>query len=196
MEIVTLREFARRLEVSLTAVQKGEKSGRIEAIRDPDTGKITGIDWATQSVAWEANCKSPQRRAHNQAGGRPRKDGQPVAAPKTAPKPQGSPDPGAVPPAGGGGLTSLADIQRARELVKLQIDNLKLKEQQGELVSRAEQEKLGYELASGLISDLYNLPERLSDELAGMSDPNAIHALMTKEIDNMVRQIRSKLGAS
>lgn len=90
---------------------------------------------------------------------------------------------------------SLSDVQRAREMVKLQIDSLKLKEAQGELVSRAEQEKLGHDLASGLISDLYNLPERLSDELAGMTDPNNIHALMTKEIDNMVKQIRSKLGA-
>lgn len=192
MEIVTLREFARRLGVSLTAVQKGAKpeNGRIEAIRD-ENGKITGIDWDTQSVAWEANCKAPQRRAKNQAGGRPRLDGQPVATPRKPAASVTTPPP----PPKDGGLTSLADIQRARELVKLQIDNLKLKEQQGELVSRAEQEKIGYEVASGLISDLYNLPERLSDELAGMSDPNAIHALMTKEIDNMVRQIRSKLGA-
>ena len=59
MEIVTLREFARRVGVSLTAIQKGVKNGRIEAITDPATGKITGIDYATQATAWTANSKHP-----------------------------------------------------------------------------------------------------------------------------------------
>ena len=206
MEIISLRQFAERIGVSLTAVQKGEKNGRIKAIRDSKTGKITGIDWETQSAAWEANSKAPQRRPHNPAGGRPRLDGKPVAAPKTG---HGANERLEDQPHGGAlkrkskedghqnhnDLSTLAGVQRARELVKLQTDSLKLQQMRGELVAKSEQQKLGHELGSSLISDLYNLPERLSDELAGMGDPNAIHALMTKEIDNMVRQIRSKLGA-
>lgn len=85
---------------------------------------------------------------------------------------------------------SLADIQRARELVKLQLDNVKLREAKGELVSAADQEKHGRNLASAVISALYNIPDRISDELAGMSDPHEIHKLLQQEIDRSVQELR------
>ena len=185
MEIVTVREFARRVGVSLTAIQKGVKNGRIQAITDP-TGKITGIDYASQAEAWTANSKHPQKRPHNIGGGRPRNDGLPPAQPQSVagdrlPREGGSPPPGQM---------SMAEVQRAREIVKLQIDNLKLREAQGELVSAAEVKKQGHALASGIISALYNIPDRCADEIAGMSDPHAIHKLLLVEIDNAVEAIR------
>ena len=189
MEIVTLREFSRRIGVSLTAIQKGVKTGRIEAITDPATGKITGIDFASQAQAWTANSKHPQKRPHTIAGGRPRNDGEAPAAPaaaKTKPKP-----PADQPSHQNGGM-SMSEVQRAREIVKLQIDNLKLKEAQGELVSSAEVRKQGHALASGIISGLYNIPDRCADEIAGMSDPHAIHKLLLAEIDQAVEGIRAK----
>lgn len=187
MEIVTLREFARRIGVSLTAIQKGVKSGRIEAITDPDTGKITGIDYASQAPAWTANSKHPQKVPHNIAGGRPRHDGQPTAAPATktiAARAEPASPEGEKP-----GM-SLADIQRARELVKLQIDNEKLKEVRGLSVSTADVEKQGRSLAAIVISGMYTIPDRISDELAGMTDANAIQNLLLQEIDRAVEQLR------
>lgn len=207
MDIVTLREFSRRIGVSLTAVQKGVKTGRIKAITD-STGRITGIDCSTQSAAWEDNCKAPQRRAHNQSGGRPRNDGKPVAAPKTAPKKtrEGEVVEARDPQPHGGALKrstktpppegqmSMAEAQRARELIKLQTDSLNLKERQGELVKASDQKAAGFKLGQTLISNLYNMPERLSDEFAGMSDPAEIHALWLKELDKAVSQIRGEYG--
>lgn len=184
MEIVTLREFARRIGVSLTAVQKGVKTGRIVAITDETTGKITGIDHESQAPAWTANSKHPQKKPNHIAGGRPRNDGAPPAAPaatKTKPKPP------ADQPTGG---MSMSEVQRAREIVKLQIDNFKLREAQGELVSAADVRKQGHALASGIISGLYNIPDRCADEIAGMSDPHAIHKLLLTEIDNAVEALR------
>jgi hypothetical protein len=186
MEVVTLREFSRRVGVSLTAVQKGVKTGRIVAITDA-TGKITGIDYASQGEAWTANSKHPQKKPHTSAGGRPRNDGAAPAKPAKAGKQAESNE--EPPPASTGGMT-MAQVQRARELVKLQIDNLKLKEAQGELVSAAEVRKQGHALASGIISHLYNIPDRCADEIAGMSDPHAIHKLLLAEIDNAVEAIR------
>lgn len=182
MDIITLREFSRRVGVSLTAVQKGVKTGRIVAITD-ETGKITGIDYASQGEAWTANSKHPQKKPHTSAGGRPRKDG---AAPAKPAKAESNEEP----PAGSTGGMTMAQVQRARELVKLQIDNLKLREAQGELVSAAEVRKQGHALASGIISHLYNIPDRCADEIAGMSDPHAIHKLLLAEIDNAVEAIR------
>jgi hypothetical protein len=186
MEIVTLREFARRVGVSLTAVQKGVKSGRVQALTD-EAGKITGIDYASQAEAWTANSKHPQKRPHTMAGGRPRNDGEPPASParKSAAREPADDEPSPQP----GGM-KMADVQRARELVKLQLDNLKLREAQGELVSAADVKKQGHTLATGIISALYNIPDRCADEIAGMSDPHAIHKLLLAEIDNAVEAIR------
>jgi hypothetical protein len=187
MEIVTLREFARRIGVSLTAIQKGVKTGRISAITDQATGKITGIDFDSQAEAWTANSKHPQKKPNHIAGGRPRNDGAPPAKPAKATPPAGEGQD--APPSKG---MPLADIQRARELVKLQLDNLKLKEAQGELVSASEVQKQGHALASAIISGLYNIPDRCADEMAGMTDAHAIHKLLLSEIDNAVEAIRKQ----
>ena len=181
MEIVTVREFARRIGVSLTAIQKGVKTGRIQAITDTATGKITGIDYASQAEAWTANSKHPQKRPHTIAGGRPRNDGEAPAKPAARAPAEDAPPSKGMP---------LADIRRARELVKLQLDNLKLKEAQGELVSAADVKKRGEKLAGDIISGLYNIPDRCADEIAGMSDPHAIHKLLLVEIDNAVEALR------
>lgn len=194
MDVVPLREFARRIGVSLTAVQKGIKTGRIVAQTDAG-GRATGIDWDSQGAAWHANSKHPQKKAHNQAGGRPRKDGAPPAPPARAPAPAPAPAP-ATPPddAAVKPQMTLAEIQRARELVKLQIDNEKLKEVRGETVSAAEVEKAGRSLAAAVIGGLYGIPDRISDELAGMIEPHAIHALLLQEIDRAVSELRRTYG--
>ncbi len=187
-EIITLREYARRKNVSLTAVQNAEKVGRVQVIRDPDSGRIKGIDWSTQEHAWENNSKHPQKRPHHNAGGRPRLDGQPTATPsRQAPGSSAEPPP---PPAGDKPGMTLAEIQRARELVKLQIDNEKLKQVRGESVPAADVEKNGRALAAMVISGMYSIPDRISDELAGMSDPHAIHKLLLEQIDNAVSELR------
>lgn len=190
-ELISLREYARRKDVSLTAVQNAIKSGRIVPASYTESGRIKEIDWDTQADAWESNSKHPQKRPHTNAGGRPRKDGEPTAKPSRQAPGQASAGVAAeddeAPQPGG---RKLADIQRDRELVKLQIDIEKLKEARGESVPRVEVEKQGRSLAAMVISGLYTIPDRVSDELAGMSDPHAIHALLLQQIDAAVSELR------
>lgn len=209
MEIISLREFARRIGVSLPAVQKAARpeNGRIQVIRDA-AGKITGIDWDSQQTAWTENSKAPQKRPHNIGGGRPRNDGQPPAAPrqKRHARQEGEVSEYLEPQAHGGALKraeteppppgemSITAIQRARELVKLQIDNENLKKIKGDTVPVAEVKAQGAKLAGALISALYNIPERVSDDIAGMSDPHAINELLVREIDAAVADIRKLYG--
>jgi hypothetical protein len=188
-ELISLREYARRKNVSLTAVQNAIKSGRITPASYHDSGRIKEIDWETQEAAWEANSKAPQKRPHTNAGGRPRLDGMPPAAPAR----QAPGAPADAPTDGKGGM-SLADIQRAREMVKLQIDNEKLKEVRRESVSAAEVEKQGAKLAAVVIRHLYAIADKIADELAGMSDPHAIAALITSQIDEAVGELRKAYG--
>ena len=74
--------------------------------------------------------------------------------------------------------------------MKLQIDNEKLKEVRGQSVSTADVEKQGRSLAAIVISGMYTIPDRISDELAGMTDANAIQNLLLQEIDRAVEQLR------
>jgi hypothetical protein len=182
-DVITVREFARRIGVSLTAIQKGVKTGRIEAITDAATGKITGIDFESQAQAWTANSKAPQKRPNTISGGRPRNDGQPPAKPK-AEKPQ----PNDEPPKQQSGM-SMAEVQRARELVKLQLDNLKLREAQGELVRVDVVKSDMARLAAAVKAGLMNIADRVSAQIAGMSEPHEIHALLTDEINSAISEL-------
>lgn len=177
MEIISLREYARRIGVSLPAVQRAAKpeNGRIQVIRDAN-GKITGIDWDTQEAAWLANSKAPNKRPHNISGGRPRKDGQQPAKPaaKTIAK-NAEPEPSEgefdgeiqAPATASGGVMSITEIQRARELVKLQIDNLKLQEAKGEVLPIAEVRTKWFKLVKAAQTRILGIPaeckQRVSD---------------------------------
>ena len=199
MEIITLREFARRIGVSLTAIQKGVQNGRIEAIKDATTGRITGIDWDTQAEAWQANSKHPQKRPRTLSGGRPRNDGAPPAppAPRSAPQPTeprvaihlgGQAHGGAllrserVEPATALDQMSLAEIQRARELVKLQIDEAKLQEATGRLISREEVKQQAFRTARSARDALMTMEDRLSPILASTSDIQEVRKVLRDDI--------------
>lgn len=202
-EIISIREYSRRIGVSLPAVQKAARNGRIEVIRDA-AGKITGIDWTTQEEAWLGNSKTPQRRPHNAGGGRPRKDGKPPAKStakstaansilETEEEPQD--DEAGEQPVKASGM-SLSQIQRARELVKLQLDNETLKKARGESVPVSQVKQEGAKLAAAVIAGMYNIPERCADDIAGMSDPHEIHALLVREIDAAVSELRRQYGVN
>lgn len=201
-DIVSAREFARRIGVSLTAVQKAVKSGRITAVLD-EHHRITGIDWNSQKDAWVLNSASAKRRialayqpdgvdatpapsSSGRNGGRPRKDD---SQPKT-PRQSGRPP---EPPGKTGGMT-LAEIQRAQALVKLNRETLALEEQKKTLVKVEEVKREMGELAAIVKSALLNIPDRLAAELAGMTDQHGIHSLLTQEINAALSELHSKYG--
>ena len=201
-DIVSVREFARRMGVSLPAVQKAVKTGRIDGVVG-DNGKLKGIDWDTQKDAWTANSNPAQRRvklAHTpdgedstpfpaaegtNRGGRPRKDGQP---PKGTPAPAPTLEPDTSKGA------SLAEIKRAREAVNLQLDKLKLDVEKKKFVPADSVRTEGAKLAATLVSSLYNIPDQVSPELASMTDAMAIRALLIAELDKAVEGIRKAYG--
>lgn len=194
-DLIPAREFARRIGVSLTAVQKAVREGRITAERD-EKGHISGIDWATQESAWFDNSQAGKRRKElsrdagasetapsasstGRHGGRPRKDA--TSAPDAGP-----------PPAAGG--MKLSEIQRAQALVKLQREKLKLEEEQKALARVVDVRRDGAALASTVMGGLYSIPDRCANELAGMTDPAKIHQRLVAEIDQAVEQIRKQYG--
>lgn len=184
MEKISVNEFAERKGVSRTLVLRGISEGKIKA---EQFGRAYEIDWHTQAKAWDDNYKHPQKRPQNIGGGRPRSDGLPVATPRGAPA-RSAPaddDDDSEPK-----QRTLADIQRDREAVKLQIDLETLRRVRGESVLKADEERAGRKLAGAVISALYSIPDRVSDVLSGMSDANAIQQLLLQEIDQAVAGLR------
>lgn len=193
-DIVSIREFARRIGVSLPAVQKAIKNGRIVGLTN-DKGRLTGIDWDSQKDAWTANSDPSRRRVTlayspegteatpypsgegTSRGGRPRKDG-------TATKGAEAP-----PPSGG---MSLAEIKKAREAVNLQRDKLKLDAEKKVLVpADAVKKDMAY-IASIVKAGLLSIPDRVSAELAGVTDPHLIHSILMNEINSAMEELRNK----
>ncbi len=203
--------------VSLPAVQKAVKTGRIKAVTD-DSGKLKGIDWDSQKDAWLENSNPAYRRNKlayqpdgveatpfpaeegKNKGGRPRNDGKPSAPREgdVVTEMERQPHGGSLkrnqalpPPAG---QMTLAEIKRARELVNLNRDKLKLDEEQGKLVSADSQRELGGKLAAIVISGMYMIPDIVAPELASMTDAHAIKTLLLQEIDKAVDGIRKAYG--
>lgn len=60
-ELVSIGEFARRMDVKLSAVQYAISKGRI-ALSGKTDGQRKLIDWDSQSKAWEANRRTSARK--------------------------------------------------------------------------------------------------------------------------------------
>lgn len=191
-DIVSVREFARRIGVSLPAVQKAVKNGRITAVTD-DNGKLKGIDWDTQKDAWVDNSNPAFRRNKlayqpegveatpfpaeegKNKGGRPRNDGK-APAPREGDVVEGreaQPHGGALkrtqttpPPAG---EMSLAEIKRARELILLNHDKLKLDEAKKKLVDADEVAAKWAKLITAAKTRILGIPAECKSRQADLS---------------------------
>jgi len=59
-EWISLREFARRREVSLAAVQKAIESGRVRAVTRDGNGRLTSIEFCAAMREWNGNTDPAQ----------------------------------------------------------------------------------------------------------------------------------------
>lgn len=168
MAVVSPKEFAAAVGVTVGAVNRAITNGRIQTCGMIDK-RTRAIDLESQKIAWQETTDF-KSVPHNLNGGRPRKDGTPTDKPLATNV--GEPK-----------SPKLADITLAREATKLKLDQLKLREAEGELIKvdyvRSELAKLAGTVKSALL----NIPERVSAELAGMNDPHDIHTLLTREIN-------------
>ncbi len=83
-----------------------------------------------------------------------------------------------------------AKLARA-QTVRAEID---IAERRRELVPAEEVRRFGRALGSTVVHGLYSIPDRLADEVAGMERPHEIHALMLREIDHVVSNLRTLIA--
>jgi hypothetical protein len=164
-ELIGLREYARRRGVTLGAVQKAIRAGRITPIE----GKI---DPEVANIQWERNTGS----ARSSPG--------PAAAP-IAPA-------GRVKPRDGEDGPRFADVRARREAAMAELAELELAEKRGELVSAQAIERA---LATKILSvreSLDTLADRITPLLAAEADPAKVYALLRTEIRQVLAQLSNE----
>jgi hypothetical protein len=174
-DLISQREYARRLGISHTAVQQAIASGRISTLR----GKI---DPAMADRQWEQN--TDQSKPRNRITGEPKHR----RAPGELPQPMRLI--AAVDAEGDDGTAAgYARARAARELYLAQLAKLELERRRAFLV-RADEVKVGaFHMAQKAREQLIALPERLAAILAAAQDPAEVQRILEVEIERVCQEI-------
>ncbi|MBI4910969.1 MAG: hypothetical protein HY820_45585 [Acidobacteria bacterium] len=157
MALISQRAYAKHRGVSLAAVQKAIKAGRIRTTAD---GKI---DAAQADADWERNT-GPRRH--------PGKAASSPALPKSAP-PAAEPMPGGL---------DYARARAVRENYMARLAKIDFEERSGKLVSRDEVQVAAFNKFRTFRDGMLNIPDRVSAMLAAESDASRVHGSLTTEI--------------
>ena len=172
---LSIRAYARHRGVSHVAVKKAIDTGRITPLPDGT------IDPDTADAQWAQNTLQPRKAAA------PEK----VSPAKARVLPEREvPEPGTPPLSTGG--TSLLQARTVNEVLKAQLNKVRLARLKGELVDRSQAVAHVFKLARAERDAWLNWPARISSQMAaGLGvDPHVLHVAL----DAAVRQQLQDLG--
>lgn len=176
---ISLREFARRRGVALSAVQKAIASGRITAV-ERKGDRIVGIREVEATAQWDANT-DPVEAARN---GKLPSGELPLEAAAEPDLP--------APAAAGAPVSNQAAYLEARarreqfDAKQSELDYLKAV---GLVVSASEVREAMFRRYRTLRDKLLNVPDRVATILAAERDPVAVHKLLTDEIKRVLNEL-------
>ena len=153
MALLSLRAYARHRGVSLAAVQKAIRSGRITPNAD---GRI---DSERADAEWEAKTRPGQRRTQS--------------APPAVREP--------IETASAGGLDYFR-ARAIRESYLARLAKIEFEEKTAKLISRDEVQVAAFTRARVVRDNLLNIPDRLAATLAAETDVDKVHRLLSDEI--------------
>lgn len=189
MELISIPEAARRLGVSETAVHKAIAEQRISVAERTPKG-YARLEWPAVRDEWLANSDTMKRSHVGSRGSPKRADDEGDFLPRSD-----SPDEGPQPTTGAAkSVPPIGQSRAIKEAYAAKIARLEFEERSKKVISAEEVEKSGRRLAAAIISGLYLIPDRISDELAGMNDAHEIAAFLTKEFDQVVQELRALYG--
>ena len=168
--LVTFTEFSKLKGVSLPAVSRAVKDGRIMDAVVINNGKKF-LDSELGLRLWEERTK-PKIEPHLQHLIK-EVQSEPTTARKAAKA--------IVENTPGDAIPALHDSKAKREFYLAELARLQVDEQKGELISAADAKKSAFTLGRSIREALQNLADRVSYELAGESDETVIHRILTQE---------------
>jgi len=160
MPLLSLRAYAKHRGVSLAAVQKAIRSGRIAT-----TGEGS-IDSDRADAEWSAKTRPGQKRSTKIAAPTPA-----ASYPET---PRAEP--------GGAGSLDYFRARAIRENYLARLAKIEFEEKTAKLISRDEVQVATFTKARAVRDNLLNIPDRLAATLAAESDPDKVHLILTEEI--------------
>lgn len=164
-ELVTGREFSRRMKVSEKTIRDAIKVGKI-------SDGVKMID-GKQKIVFEI---AKREFLENNIGGQTKyRSGEETDAPLES---------NDEPVAGLDGSATLAQATRAEKIFKAQKACLEVEELQGLLVRKEEVYRQLYQFGNIIKSSLQAIPDRITDELISLSsDRDAFYRLLSESID-------------
>lgn len=157
MALVSQRAYAKHRGVSLAAVQKAIKAGRIRTAAD---GKIDAVQ---ADADWDRNT-GPRQKAGNVS---------------STPPPRTGPTLAAEPMAGG---LDYARARAVRENYMARLAKIDFEERSGKLVSRDEVQVAAFNKFRTFRDGMLNIPDRVAAVVAAESDASKVHTSLTMEI--------------
>lgn len=185
MEIISIREFSRRVNVSDTAIRKAMNAGHIVRGKVVDNG-MPKINFEAAKQEWDI-YQSQQGKAIK-----------PTTTPTPQPVKQAAPTPTPpAPVAQGEALKPQAGTLAAARLVKEQLNakllEMEVKEKMGKLVDKDRVYANLFAAGQELRINLQTLPDRYIDDIRAAGSRNEAHTILLKAINEVLTEI-AELG--
>lgn len=189
-ELISIREAARRLGVSDTAVHKAIDAGRTSiAARKPGSNRPL-VAWPQIQTDWQANS-DVSRRTH--VGSKTPKAAKAPAARSPAPAPVPAVE--VQPPTAGAAGTSFAASRAVRETYQARLAKLEFEQKSGKLVEVDQIKVRAFKLARSARDQLLTMPDRLAPILASETDVLEVHRLLTEDIERTCERIAAEAAS-
>jgi predicted DNA-binding transcriptional regulator AlpA len=178
-ELISVRECARRIGVSDTAIHKAIKDGRISvAAHHPKSG-WPQMDFEDVLAKWHSNTDPAMQRSSPDGGNGRMKAGAKVAAgatsARTAPdQPTDSYDREPIPP--------YNESRAMKEAYAAKSAKLDFEEKSGALVSREQVKAEEFAIARRVRDAILNVADRIDAELAAVTDAREINLRLKREL--------------
>ena len=174
-ELISIREFSRRIGVSDTAVHKGLRSGRVVLSEDKRTGR-KGLMWPQSQQDWLANTDG-MKRSHVGSQGSPRRAGDdPVVRLVTSGNGGGSrPLAGPVDdvePQGTGARLKAPDYAQSRairEAYQARLAKLEYEQRAGKLVDAEQVASAWVQIATTTKTKVMGLPSKAKQAIPSLT---------------------------
>ena len=157
MPVLSLRAYAKHRGVSLAAVQKAIRSGRIATTAE---GKL---DSERADAEWSAKTRPGQRHTRQ------------APPPAAAREPERAEAPVA-------GVFDYSRARAVRENYLARLAKIEFEEKTAKLISRDEVQVAAFNKARTARDNLLNIPDRLAATVAAESDAGTVHQILTAEI--------------
>lgn len=182
MAILSLRKYGATRGVSGEAVRKAINDGRIKTAAKYKDGKLVGVDSEVADREWVRNTDS---RYQTQIAPGSRLDGA-NQIPTVTEKDEREVAKGAVP--------EIAKSNAIRAAYAARREKLEYEREAGKLVNaeqlRAEYFAAGRQLRDGIMS----VPDRISAQLAAITDPHEVHRLLHHELQQALQKVVDDAG--